>query len=105
MGTTVQLRLPHGPCRDKNSEHLALIHHWVEGETVNNAVGIKIAGGSVDDRTKIVLLDEDGMPPAVIRKSGGSAGPIRHAYEAVRSTDVRAGWIYAYTGPEPATES
>ncbi|MFF5503394.1 hypothetical protein [Streptomyces roseolus] len=90
---------------DEKSEHLALIRRWVAGETVNNAVGIKIVGGPVDGRTKIVLLDEDGTPPAVIRKSGGSAGPIRHAYEAVRSTDVRAGWIYAYTGPEPATES
>ncbi|MFJ5711781.1 hypothetical protein [Streptomyces sp. NPDC093105] len=89
---------------DENSEHLALIRRWVAGETINNAVGIKIVGGPADGRTKIVLLDEDGMPPAVIRKSGGSAGP-RHAYEAVRSTDVRAGWIYSYTGPEPATES
>ncbi|MFI8325627.1 hypothetical protein [Streptomyces sp. NPDC085529] len=82
-----------------------LIRRWVEGETVNNAVGIKIVGGPADGRTKIVLLDEHGMPPAVIRKSGGSADPIRSAYEAVRSTDVRAGWIYAYTGPGPASES
>ncbi|MFF9340321.1 hypothetical protein ACF1CG_11285 [Streptomyces sp. NPDC014773] len=83
---------------------MALIRRWVAGETINNAVGIKIVGGPADGRTKIVLLNEDGTPPAVIRKSGGSAGP-RHAYEAVRSTDVRAGWIYSYTGPESATES
>ncbi|MFH9953720.1 hypothetical protein ACH4OX_05800 [Streptomyces roseolus] len=90
---------------DEGFEHLALIRRWVAGETVNNTVGIKFIGGPFAGRTKIVLLDEDGLPPAVIRASGGSAGPSRHAYEAVRSTDARAGWIYAYTGPEPAAES
>ncbi|MFI9787316.1 hypothetical protein ACIHEI_27995 [Kitasatospora sp. NPDC051984] len=88
-----------------NSEHMRTIDRWLAGEVVNNTVGIKVVGGPFDGQTKIVLLGEDGRPPAVIRASDGPAGPSRHAYEAVRSTDVRAGWIYAYTGPEPATES
>ncbi|MFJ7250717.1 hypothetical protein ACIQWA_39585 [Kitasatospora sp. NPDC098652] len=89
----------------ENSEHLTTIGRWLAGEVVNNTVGIKVAGGPFDGRTKIVLLSQDGTPPARIRASGGPAGPARHAYEAVRSADTRAGWIYAYTGPEPTMGS
>ncbi|MFI8917352.1 hypothetical protein ACIGW4_37915 [Streptomyces sp. NPDC053513] len=88
-----------------DSEHMRIIDRWLAGEVVNNNVGIKVVGGPFDGRTKIVLLDGDGMPPAVIRASGGPAGPSRHLYEAVRSAGVRAGWIYTYTGPAPAAES
>ncbi|MFC8454411.1 hypothetical protein [Kitasatospora sp. NPDC057223] len=89
----------------ENSEHMKTIDRWLAGEVVNDTVGIKVVGGPFDGRTKIVHLGQDGTPPALIRASGGPAGPTRHAYEVVRSTDVRAGWIYAYTGREPATES
>ncbi|MGW4896552.1 hypothetical protein ACWEQL_30505 [Kitasatospora sp. NPDC004240] len=89
----------------ENSEHMRTVDRWLAGEVVNNTVGIKLVGGPFDGRTKIVLLGPDGTPPALIRASGGPAGPTRHAYEAVHSTNTRAGWIYAYTGPEPSTES
>ncbi|MFD6248217.1 hypothetical protein [Streptomyces roseolus] len=88
-----------------DSGHMKTIDRWLSGEVVNNAVGIKVVGGPFDGRTKIVFVGEDGTPPAVIGTSGGPAGPTRHAYKTVRSTVVRAGWIYAYTGPEPATKS
>ncbi|MGW4781431.1 hypothetical protein ACWEPA_32830 [Streptomyces filamentosus] len=87
-----------------NSEHMRIIDRWLAGEVVNNHVGIKVVGGPFDGRTKIMPLDGDGMPCAVLCASGGPAGPSRHLYEAVRSTDVRAGWIYAYIGPAPAAE-
>ncbi|MFF6794357.1 hypothetical protein ACFY9C_35410 [Streptomyces filamentosus] len=89
----------------ENSEHMRIIDRWLAGEVVNNNVGIKVAGGPFDGRTKIVILGHDGTPPARIGASGGPAGPTRHTYEAVRSADTRAGWIYTYTGPEPTTES
>lgn len=88
-----------------DSEHMKAIDRWLAGEVVNNTVGIKVVGGPFGGRTKIVLLGQDGTPPALLHASGGPAGPTRHAYEAVRSTDSRAGWIYAYTGPKPTTES
>ncbi|CAN3978434.1 hypothetical protein [Kitasatospora purpeofusca] len=64
-------------------EHMRTIDRWLAGEVVNNAVGIKVVGGPFDGRIKIVLLGQDGTPPALIRASGGPAGPTRHAYEAI----------------------
>lgn len=73
-----------------NSEQRKTINRWLADEVVDNTVGIKVVVGPFDGRTKIVPLGQDGKPPALIRASGGPAGP-RHAYEAVRSTDVRTG--------------
>ncbi|MEU9859041.1 hypothetical protein [Streptomyces sp. NPDC047974] len=88
-----------------NSEHMKTIDRWLVGEVVNNTVGIKVVGGPFDGHTKIVLLGPDGTPSTPIHASGGPAGTTRHVYEAVRSTDTRAGWIYAYTGPASVTKS
>ncbi|MFD4134986.1 hypothetical protein [Streptomyces goshikiensis] len=88
---------------DENSEHLALIRRWLSGETVNNTVGIKIVSGPFNGRTKIVELDQSGLPPAGFRGRPGrtpgtwnSAG--KHTYLAVRAPDTSAGWIYEYAG-------
>ncbi|WP_157856171.1 hypothetical protein [Actinacidiphila yeochonensis] len=89
----------------EDSEHMTTVNRWLTGETVNNTVGIPVVGGPFEGRTKIVHLLQDGTPPSPLRASGGPAGPNRHVYEAVRSTDAPAGWIYAHTGAEPATDS
>ncbi|MFF7279720.1 hypothetical protein [Streptomyces griseorubiginosus] len=82
----------------EESEHLQLIHRWLAGEVVNNHVGIKVVGGPSNGRTKIVQLGPDGTPPAQFRTSGGRAEPDHHLYEAVRSTDTPAGWVYSHIG-------
>ncbi|MFJ7906769.1 hypothetical protein [Kitasatospora sp. NPDC096204] len=89
----------------ENSKHRKTIDRWLAGEVVNNTVGIKVVGGPFDGRTKIVLLQPDGTPPTPIHASGGPAGATWHTYEAIRSAPTRAGWIYAYTGPKPTTDS
>lgn len=81
------------------------VHRWLAGETVHNTVGIRVVGGPFNGRTKIVHLCQDGTPPSPLRASGGPAGPTQHLYEAVRSTDAPAGWIYAHLGAEPAADS
>lgn len=88
----------------EDSEHMKTVNRWLAGEIVNNTVGIRVVGGPFEGRTKIVHLRQDGTPPSPLRASGGPAGPTRHVYEAVRS-DALAGWIYAHTGAEPATDS
>ncbi|WP_150130629.1 hypothetical protein [Streptomyces sp. 150FB] len=88
----------------EDSEHMKTVHRWLIGEAVNNTVGIQVVGGPFEGRTKIVHLRQDGTPPSPLRASGGPAGPTRHVYEAVRSTDASAGWIYAHLGAEPAAD-
>jgi len=88
----------------EDSEHMKTLHRWLAGETVNNTVGIKVVGGP-DSGTKIVHLCQDGTPPSPLRTSGGPAGQTQHLYEAVRSPDAPAGWIYAHLGAEPAADS
>ena len=79
----------------EGAEHMKTVNRWLAGETVNNTVGIRVVGGPFEGRTKIVHLRQDGMPPSLLRASGGPAGPTRHVYEAVRSTDApRAGSTY-----------
>ncbi|MBC9719539.1 hypothetical protein H9Y04_44300 [Streptomyces sp. TRM66268-LWL] len=87
---------------NENSGHLAFFRRWLAGETVNNAVGIKIVGGPFNGRTKIVQLDQAGLPPAGFRgRPGRAPGPwnpdIKHTYLAVRAPDTSAGWIYEHT--------
>ncbi|MFB8351935.1 hypothetical protein [Streptomyces niveus] len=94
---------------DENSEHLALIRRWLAGETVNNTVGIKIASGPFNGRTKIVELDQSGLPPAGFRgHTGRTSGPwnsaAKHIYLAVRAPDTSAGWIYEYAGIDTAAD-
>ncbi|SEG85497.1 hypothetical protein SAMN05216223_11678 [Actinacidiphila yanglinensis] len=89
----------------EDSEHMKTVNRWLAGETVDNTVGIRVVGGPFDGRTKIVHLRQDETPPSPLRASGGPAGPTRHVYEAVRSTDAPAGWIYAHLGAEPAADN
>jgi len=94
---------------DENSGHLALIRRWLAGEVVNDTVGIKIVGGPFNGRTKIVELNQRGLPPAGFRgRPGRAPGPwnpaAKHTYKAVRSSDTSAGWIYEYVGVDTATE-
>ncbi|MFJ3505539.1 hypothetical protein [Streptomyces sp. NPDC090135] len=92
---------------DENSEHLTLIRRWLAGETINNTVGIKVVKGPFQGRTKIVDLDQAGLPPVGFRaRPGRTAGPwnpaAKHVYIAVRTPDTPAGWIYEYAGIETA---
>ncbi|MFJ1796590.1 hypothetical protein [Kitasatospora griseola] len=94
---------------DENSEHLTLIRRWLAGEIVNNTVGIKIVGGPFNGRTKIVELDQTGLPPTGFRVRAGQApGPgnpaAKHTYLAVRAPDTSAGWIYEHTEADTTTE-
>ncbi|MEU4777328.1 hypothetical protein [Micromonospora sp. NPDC023633] len=89
----------------EDSEHMKTIRRWLAGETVNNTVGIKIVGGPFEGRTKIVHLHQDGTPPSPLRATGGPAGPTRHIYEAVRSSDSPSGWIYTHLRAEPTANS
>jgi hypothetical protein len=94
---------------DEKSEHLTLIRRWLAGEIVNNTVGIKIVGGPFNGRTKIVVLDQAGMPPAGFRgRPGRAAGPwnptAKHTYLAVRAPDTSTGWIYEHTEADTTTE-
>ncbi len=89
---------------DDDSEHLALIRRWLAGETVDNTVGIKIVSGPFHGQTKIVELDQSGLPPAGFRgRPGRTSGPwnsaAKHIYLAVRAPDAPAGWIYKYAAP------
>ena len=94
---------------DEHSEHLALIRRWLAGEVVNNTVGIKMVGGPFNGRTKIVQLDQAGLPPAGFRgRPGRAPGPwnptARHTYLAVRCPDTPADWIYEYTKADTTTD-
>ncbi|WP_418955206.1 hypothetical protein [Streptomyces tritici] len=94
---------------DERSEHLVLIRRWLAGEIVNNTVGIEIVDGPFTGRTKIVELDQTGLPPAGFRgRPGRAPGPwnpaTKHAYKAVRDPDTSAGWIYEYVGVDAAPE-
>lgn len=87
-----------------------LIHRWLAGEVVNNTVGIKVTGGPFNGRTKIVQLDQDGLPPARLRARGGRGqapgNPAAwHTYEAVPAPDTAAGWTYGYAGADTANAS
>ena len=91
------------------SEHMILIHRWLAGEVVNNTVGIKLTGAPFNGQTKIVQLDQEGLPPPRLRARGGRGqGPwnpgARHTYTAVRAPDASAGWIYEYTGSDTHTD-
>ncbi|MEW1569736.1 hypothetical protein AB0454_43280 [Streptomyces sp. NPDC093509] len=88
---------------------MRLIHRWLVGEVVNNTVGIKLNGGPFNGRTKIVQLDQDGLPPAQLRARGGRGQEpwdpaARHVYVPVRASDTSAGWTYEYTGADGATD-
>ncbi|MFD8323931.1 hypothetical protein [Kitasatospora purpeofusca] len=94
---------------EKNSDHLALIGRWLAGETVNNTVGIKVISGPFHGRTKIVELDQSGLPPAGFRcRPGRTPGPwspaAKHIYLAVQAPDTPAGWIYEYAGTDTPPE-
>ncbi|WP_424213167.1 hypothetical protein ACN20G_14365 [Streptomyces sp. BI20] len=94
---------------DENSGHLALIRRWLAGETVYNTVGIKIVSGPFRGRTKIVELDQSGLPPEGFRgRPGQTPGPwnptAKHLYLAVRAPDTSAGWIYEYAGIDTAAD-
>ncbi|MEU4096938.1 hypothetical protein [Streptomyces sp. NPDC026673] len=94
---------------DENSEHLALIRRWLAGETVNNTVGIEIVGGPFNGRTKIVVLNQAGLPPEGFRgRPGRTSGPwnpaAKHIYLAVRAPYTSAGWIYEYAGIDTAAD-
>ncbi|MFD7491196.1 hypothetical protein ACFV8T_02075 [Streptomyces sp. NPDC059832] len=85
------------------------IHRWLAGEVVNNTVGIKLTGGPFSGRTKIVQLDQDGLPPARLRARGGRGqGPgnpaARHICTAVRASDTSAGRTYGYAGSDTPTD-
>ena len=87
---------------------MKLIHGWLAGEVVNNTVGIKLTGGPFNGRTKIVQLDQDGLPPARFRARGGQGQrpwnpDARHIYTLVRAPGTSAGWAYEYTGADTAT--
>ncbi|MFE9121337.1 hypothetical protein [Streptomyces sp. NPDC007172] len=88
---------------------MKVVHRWLAGEAVNNTVGIKLTGGPFNGRTKIVQLDQDGLPPARLRARGGQGqGPwnpaARHTYTPVAAPDTPAGWTYEYTGIDASTD-
>ncbi|MER6781935.1 MULTISPECIES: hypothetical protein [unclassified Streptomyces] len=88
---------------------MKVVHRWLAGEVVNNTVGIKLTGGPFNGRTKIVQLDQDGLPPARLRARGGwGQGPwnsaARHIYAPVRAPGAPAGWTYEYTGVDTSTD-
>ncbi|NYV75598.1 hypothetical protein [Streptomyces sp. UH6] len=94
---------------DEHSEHLALVRRWLAGETVHNTVGIAVVGGPFDGRTRIVVLDRAGAPPAGFRgRPGRAPGPwdptVKHTYLAVRAPDTSAGWIYEHAEGDSTTE-
>ncbi|WP_432089645.1 hypothetical protein [Streptomyces sp. bgisy095] len=96
--------------KDETSEHLALIRCWLAGEVVNDTVGIKIVGGPFNGRTKIVELDQSGLPPAGFRgRPGRATGPwnpaVKHTYLAVRAPDTSAGWIYEYAEADTTADT
>lgn len=94
---------------DEKSEHLTLIRRWLAGEVVNNTVGIKIVGGPFNGQTKIVELDQAGLPPEAFRGRPGQApGPwnraAKHTYLAAWAPGTSAGWVYEYVGVDTSTE-
>ncbi|MFJ3672520.1 hypothetical protein ACIPSE_39285 [Streptomyces sp. NPDC090106] len=95
--------------RDPNSEHLALVRRWLAGKAVNNTVGIKIVGGPFNGRTKIVELDQSGLPPAGFPgrpgRTPGSWNPAaKHIYLAVGAPDTTLVWHYEYAGIDTAAD-
>ncbi|MEU8762322.1 hypothetical protein [Streptomyces sp. NPDC048659] len=93
-----------------DSDHLRLIRRWLSGEVVNGSVGIKIVGGPLDGKTKIVALDDEALPPVGFR--AGSAGVpgfrstgARHTYLATRVPGAVAGWVYEYAGADTLPQS
>ncbi|GAA3281039.1 hypothetical protein GCM10010260_84340 [Streptomyces filipinensis] len=93
----------------EDSEHMKVVHRWLTGEVVNNTVGIKLTGGPFNGRTKIVQLNQDGLPPSRLRARGGQGqGPwnpaARHIYTPVRAPGAPAGWTYEYTGVDTSTD-
>lgn len=98
------------PWGDEHSERLALIRCRLAGETVNNTVGIKVVSGPFNGRSKIVELDQSGLPPASFRVRPGRASEpwnsaAKHIYLPVRVPDTAAGWIYEYAGIDTAADA
>jgi hypothetical protein len=75
--------------------HLELLRRWLRGEVVNGHVGIRVHGGPLDKRTKIVQLDGQGEPPERLRSRRG--GGEWHLYLL---TGEASAWAYLYSGED-----